>query len=310
VTRLSAHGFTLDVPQGWDARIYRRPAAGEVAVSAADGPPAPAGAATQAVVHAATIPMPPDTGDFGSSGVEALGPDDAFVVVFDHGPGSVGAPLFARAGMPRLLEPGDFDPNVLQRWVAGQAGLQTFFTESGRACCLYVVIGSYANRSRVTARVNELLADLQIEPEAAPAVLATPPPTVLEAMTTDPALSVFSQLVTQADVAAQLVGPGPVTVFAPTDAALAKASDLAAIRNDPLRLGRVVRFHIVAGVVDIGSLAAQQQKESAVTLEGHSMTVTVGAHEAHVEDVAIDPLRIIADNGSVYTIAGLLEPPP
>jgi hypothetical protein len=163
VTRLSAHGFTVDAPAGWDARIYRRPAAGEVAATAADGPPAPPGASTYAVVHVATIPMPPDIGDFGSSAVDQLGPDDAFVVVFDHGPEAVGKPLFERHGMPRVLDAGDFAPNVLQRTLPGQAGLQAFFTESGRACCLYVVLGSYANRGRVVPRVNEVLADLEIE---------------------------------------------------------------------------------------------------------------------------------------------------
>ena len=153
MTELSAHGFTLDVPPGWDAHIYRRPAAGEVAATAADGPPAPPGAATYAVVHVTTVPMPPDIGDFGSSGVDRLGPNDAFVVVFDHGHDAVGKPLFARQGMPRVLEAGDFAPNVLQRSLPGQAGMQTFFTESGRACCLYVVLGSYANsRPRRPAR--------------------------------------------------------------------------------------------------------------------------------------------------------------
>jgi uncharacterized surface protein with fasciclin (FAS1) repeats len=311
VARLTAHGFTLDVPAGWDARIYRRPAAGEVAAADADGPPAPAGATTHAVVHASTIPMPPDIGDFGSAGVDQLGPNDAFVVIFDHGPDAVGQSLFSREGMPRLLEPGDFDPNVLQRSLPGQSGLQAFFTESGRACCLYVVLGSHANSKRVVPRVNQVLADLQIEEEIGGTVVAVPPPTVLDAITADPDVSTFGRLLARANATTRdvLTGPGPVTVFAPTDAALAQAASLPAIERDPTRLARVLGFHIVADVVDIGQLAAQGAGATAATLEGHTVTVTTGQHEAHVEGVLIDPHRVVAGNGSVYIIGALLEPP-
>jgi uncharacterized surface protein with fasciclin (FAS1) repeats len=317
VTRLSAHGFTLDVPAGWDARIYRRPAAGEFAATAADGPPAPAGAATYAVVHVTTVPMPPDIGDFGSSGVDRLGPDDAFVVVFDHGPDAVGRPLFQLEGMPRALDAGDFAPNVLQRSLPGQAGVQAFFTESGRACCLYVVIGSYANRGRVVPRVNEVLADLEIEPAATPTPTTSPPTTVPIAPTTvlialdaDATLSHFAQLVERVGLTDRLAGPGPLTVFAPSDAALRTDADLAAIERDPARLDRVVAFHVVADIVDVGQLVAQRASTTVGTLEGHTVTVTADANGAEIEGVAIDRQRIVAGNGSIYTIERLLQPPP
>ena len=326
MTSLSAHGFTLDVPAGWDARIYRRPGAGEVAATEADGPPAPPGAATYAVVHVSTVPMPPDIGDFGSSGVDRLGPNDAFVVVFDHGPGAVGRPLFEPRGMPRDLDAGDFSPNVLQRSLSGQAGLQAFFTESGRACCLYVVLGSYANRSRVVPRVNEVLADLEIDPVGAPPPSTTtsttspststttttapvPPTTVLIALHTDPAVARFAQLVEQAGLDDRLSGPGPLTVFAPTDDALRSNTDLDAIERDPNRLNRVVEFHVVADVVDVGQLVAQHATTTVMTLEGHTVTVAAHGKGAQIENATIDPQRIVAGNGSLYTIDDLLEPP-
>ena len=64
-------------------------------------------------------------------------------------------------------------------------------------------------------------------------------------------------------------------------------------------------------MIDIGSLAAQGAgaSQTATTLEGHPTTVTIGTHEARVEGVLIDPQRIVAGNGSVYTVAQLLEPP-
>lgn len=309
MSRLDAHGFTVEVPEGWEARIYRRPAAGEVAATAGDGAPAPPGETTHAVVHVASVPMPPDLGDFGSAGVDRLGPTDAFIVVFDYGPHAVGAPLFARAGMPRALEPGDFAPNVLQRSLPGQSGYQAFFTENGRACCLYVVLGSHANRRQTVPRVNTVLAGLQIGVEVQ-LVAPVPPATVLAVLTDDPTLSGFARLVARAGLAGELRHPGPLTVFVPTDGALARVAHLPEIERDAPRLERVVRFHVVPGVVDVGQLVATRSSASATTLAGRSLRVDGSGPRPEVEGVAIDPARIIAGNGSVYTIAGLLEPPP
>ena len=46
-----------------------------------------------------------------------------------------------------------------------------------------------------------------------------------------------------------------------------------------------------------------------MTLEGHRVTVTAEANGARIENVSVDAHRIVAGNGSVYTIDGLLEPP-
>ena len=102
MTDLSAHGISVTVPSGWEGRVFRRPAAGEVTASAADGPPAPPGEITNAVVHVATISLPPDTGDFASGAVERLGPDDALVVLFEYDAASVDQPLFAACRHPAV----------------------------------------------------------------------------------------------------------------------------------------------------------------------------------------------------------------
>lgn len=164
MTGLAAHGIEVTLPSGWEGRVFRRPSHGEVAASAADGPAAPAGEATHAVVHLSTIPLPPDLGDFGSAAVPSLGADDVLVVLFEYGPESVSQPMFARAGVPRTLGPDDFSPGVLQRAVRGQAGAQVFCNEAGRAFCLYVVLGAYANRQRLIPRVNAVLGALTIGP--------------------------------------------------------------------------------------------------------------------------------------------------
>jgi hypothetical protein len=161
---LNAHGVAVEVPGGWDGRISRRPAHGEVSASSADGPPAEPGFSTRSVTHVASLPLPANTADFGSNVVEDLGPDDALVVLLEYDPESAGMPLFAAQGVPRVLDPELFNPNTLQRALPNQAGLQLFFSEQGRALCLYVVLGAYARRHEIVPRVNAVLETIRIEP--------------------------------------------------------------------------------------------------------------------------------------------------
>ena len=155
MTRLDLDGerISVDVPPGWDVLVARPTEAGD------DGQ-----STSNPVLHAANFPLPARRGDFGSGAVELMGPEDVFVSLFEYSADSAGQPLFAAEGIPRQLDPGLFDPNALQRVIAGQAGYQRFFTEQGRPFCLYVVLGSYANRGAVVPSVERFLAGLDIQP--------------------------------------------------------------------------------------------------------------------------------------------------
>jgi hypothetical protein len=197
VTDLAAHGIEVTLPAGWEGRVFKRPTAGELSATAADGPPAPAGETTHAVLHASTIALPPGVGDFASGAVDKLSTDDVLVVLFEYDAGSVDTPLFATAGLPRQLHADDFSPNVMQRVIRGQAGVQRFFNDQGRAFCLYVVIGSFARRTELVKRVNQVLATLTIDPVDASGVPSTTtapstsePPTTAGATSEAPATTV------------------------------------------------------------------------------------------------------------------------
>lgn len=142
--KLSAHGIDLDAPAGWEARIERR----EITVEGEDSFP---------VVHAATFPLPAQRGDYGSGAVEIMGSGDVFVALLEFGGASVDSELFPSAAMPRVIDPDRFSPRQLQRWMPGQAGQQLFFSEQGRAFCLYIVIGSYARRGELAERAQEIV---------------------------------------------------------------------------------------------------------------------------------------------------------
>jgi hypothetical protein len=153
--KIGAHGIAADLPAGWEARITRRDPAREAAGGAA-GTPHP-------VAHLASFALPEDRGDYGSGAVDRMRPTDALVVLVEHDPSSVGTALFRPVGLPRDLRPTDFDPMALQRTIPGQAGVQRFFTEAGRAFCLYVVLGSHRTAAAVVPSVNAVLRTIRIE---------------------------------------------------------------------------------------------------------------------------------------------------
>jgi hypothetical protein len=148
--KLEAHGLSLDAPIGWEARIERR----QTAV---------AGEVSRPVIHAATFPLPAQRGDYGSGAVELMGQDDVFVAVLEFGEESVGSALFESRPMPRMIDPERFATNQLQRWIPGQAGQQLFFTDRGRAFCLYIVIGSHRRREELARRAEEIIGRIRID---------------------------------------------------------------------------------------------------------------------------------------------------
>ena len=148
--KVRGHGMALEAPPGWEVRIRR-------------GPPdsdAPEGR-TRPVLHAATIPLPEVRGDFGGNVTGLMGQDDVFVSLFEYEPGATATPLFASRGRP-VPSPDDFSPAGLQRTIAGQSGRQYFFQESGRAFCLYVVLGSHARRAMLVRTARTVLDSLEL----------------------------------------------------------------------------------------------------------------------------------------------------
>ena len=151
--------MAVEVPSGWEGRIYSNATAGPPPALGATSAPAPD--AANAVLHVASFPLPPGTGDYGGGAVEQMANKDLLVVLMEHGRQSVGTPLFAATGIPRLTLD-DVSTTCLQRLIEGQGGAQRFFTVSGRAFCLYVVFGSFARRGRTIPVVNGILKTVSI----------------------------------------------------------------------------------------------------------------------------------------------------
>ena len=176
------YGLRADAPPGWQVAVTRRPGAEPLtppdadarrASPAAPGTPtlpdasaAPHDDVTRAVLHACTRAMPADRGDFGSGVVDLLGPDDVFVALVDYGAEVADHGLFENQGMPRLA-PSQFGPNRLQRPLPGMSASQHFFSEGGRAFCLFTVVGSHARRMASVPRAAALVKTIRITGRAA-----------------------------------------------------------------------------------------------------------------------------------------------
>ena len=150
IGKLSAQGLAVGLPAGWEGRIQKR------AVTAARE-------TTHAVVHLANFALPEHRDDFGGGVTTAMRSPDVFVVLFEYGAESVGTPLFAAQGIPRV-DAAMFSSKRMQRPLPGQLGCQRFFTMNGRAFCLYVVAGSRAYLPRIIAEVNAVLSELDVAP--------------------------------------------------------------------------------------------------------------------------------------------------
>lgn len=148
--RLSNHGLSVTVGDGWDHRIFRRT------------PSLAEGERTMPILHASTRPLPADRGDFGSGVVDLLAPADIFISLVEFEPELAGSGLYAAQGMPRLA-PSQFSPARLQRVFGDRSAAQHFFTEGGRAFCLFVVLGSHARRMAVVPRAARKVNQLNVE---------------------------------------------------------------------------------------------------------------------------------------------------
>ncbi len=157
--RIAAHGLALDNPVGWDARIRKYDQT--AAPTESPGPQF----RSHAVLHAADFALPEERGDFGSGAVEIMGPTSAFLALLEYHPDSARTALFSsNAGMPQQVSIDDFSSRQLQRTIRGQGGAQFFFAEGGRAFCLYMVLGSLANRRHAVPRLNTILSAIEITP--------------------------------------------------------------------------------------------------------------------------------------------------
>ena len=156
MSRLVAHGVSVDVLAGWEAELSTQPDPAALDLSL-ESPARPL-----VVMHAANFSLPAERGDYGSGAVEIMDRNGIFAALVEFGSASATSRLFAREGFPTRLKPASFAPDQLHLSLPGQAGRQQFFHVGSRAFCLYAVIGSYAMRSLLVPELNRMLSRISI----------------------------------------------------------------------------------------------------------------------------------------------------
>lgn len=119
----------------------------------------------------------------------------------------------------------------------------------------------------------------------------------------------FNTLITAVQAAgleSTLKGPGPYTVFAPTDEAFAKIpkAKLDALLKDKAALTKVLTYHVVPGKV----MAADVKPGMVKTVEGNSVKVSANGGKVMVDKAHVTKTDIAADNGVIHVVDTVLMP--
>jgi uncharacterized surface protein with fasciclin (FAS1) repeats len=120
----------------------------------------------------------------------------------------------------------------------------------------------------------------------------------------------FKTLVTAVQAAGlvdTLKGPGPFTVFAPTDEAFGKlpAGTIDSLLKDIPQLKKILTYHVVSGKV----MAADVVKlDSATTVEGSKLKIDASDGSVKVNSAKVVTPDVETDNGVIHIIDAVLLP--
>lgn len=166
------------------------------------------------------------------------------------------------------------------------------------------------------------MSDLSTIPTAATATAPAPVPgtsttgrTIIDALTADGRFTTLASALTVAGLIETLKGPGPFTVFAPTDDAFKAlpAGLLDGLLKDKARLTSILTFHVVPGrlnAVDLRALVDAKGRGTVKTVEGRPLAVHVDKATMQVagETPVTVGKELGAGNGVIHIIDGVLLP--
>jgi uncharacterized surface protein with fasciclin (FAS1) repeats len=112
-----------------------------------------------------------------------------------------------------------------------------------------------------------------------------------------------------AGLEATLRGPGPFTVFAPTDTAFANLPagtlDSLLLPQNQAQLQNILLYHVVPGEFRAADVI---QNSSLTTAQGQNVTITVNNGSVMVDNANVTATDIIASNGVIHVIDAVILP--
>lgn len=157
---------------------------------------------------------------------------------------------------------------------------------------------------------------------AAPAPAATPTMTIAQALSQSSDHLTLNRLINAANLQATLSGPGPITIFAPNDAAFSRLApgtvDTLLKPENAKSLRDILTYHAVRG--SIGVLQLKKQIEAAggsmtlTTLQGQTITANeepsgaLSLTDANGNKSYINKASAAESNGVIEYVNGVLTP--
>lgn len=143
---------------------------------------------------------------------------------------------------------------------------------------------------------------------AAPGSTMAAEKTIVEIASTNGSFKTLTAALKAADLVETLSGPGPFTVFAPTDAAFAAlpkgtVEKLLMPQNKAL-LVKILTYHVVPGDV----LSTNLKTGNVKTVEGSSVSVKVNDMGVMVNNAKVVKADIKASNGVIHVIDKVILP--
>ncbi len=145
--------------------------------------------------------------------------------------------------------------------------------------------------------------------------------TIVEVAQGNEDFSTLVAAVTAAGLGEALSGEGPLTVFAPTNAAFAKLPEgtVETLTTEQTeQLGTILQYHVVDGAVDAATLTqaitdAGEGGYTITTLGGGTLTATVDGDNVILTDAAggtatVTSTNVAASNGLIHVIDTVLMP--
>ncbi len=145
---------------------------------------------------------------------------------------------------------------------------------------------------------------------AAPSIAQAQDKDIVETAVAAGSFKTLATALTAAGLIETLKGPGPFTVFAPTDEAFAKIpkAQLDALLADKAALKNVLLYHVVAGKVMAADVVKLNGK-GAKTVQGAEAKVMLMGSTVMLNNAHVVKTDIIAKNGVIHVIDAVILPP-
>jgi len=166
-----------------------------------------------------------------------------------------------------------------------------------------IIITDIVGSNGVVHVIDKVLMPPSISPE--PVAML---PSIVDIAVDDGRFTTLVAALQAADLVETLSGPGPFTVFAPTDDAFNALPEgtVAGLLEDIPALTEVLTYHVVSGSVLAETVVGL---DSAKTLQGADVEILVMGGEVMLDDSKVIITDIVGSNGVVHVIDKVLMPP-